>query len=109
MIDHVQARLTGHADNLIEPASALGPSPCRDAALGTEFLLGSEPVSERRLRRCGDALSPLVEARAVSLVLLPRALASRDTLRCPVTDKSARSTPSDLRGPFQVAKMWLLL
>ena len=28
---------------------------------------------------------------------------------CPVTDKSARSTPSDLRGPFQVAKMWLLL
>ena len=23
---------------------------------------------------------------------------------CPVTDKSARSTPSDLRGPFQVAK-----
>jgi AAA ATPase domain len=29
--------------------------------------------------------------------------------QCPVTDKSARSTPSDLRGPFQVAKMWLLL
>ena len=29
-------------------------------------------------------------------------------LVCPVTSKSARFTPSDLRGPFQVTKKWLL-
>jgi hypothetical protein len=70
-LSNLHRSLCGHLPFLAQfeacppPVLRVG-SPCCYAALGPEFLLGPEPVSESCLRRCGDALHAFVEACVVS-------------------------------------------
>ena len=100
-----------HAYIVVSLMAGVRPEEARAIGWEEDVDLDGNPPSVAVLRadRAGGDTKTPRSRRALQLAQIGRSTLKWPHCSCPVPDKSARSTPSDLRGPFQVAKVWLLL